>query len=252
MTTAPVADQLRLLEVQALDTRAQQIAHQRRTHPAHQAAEELSARLADLEAAVVTSRTAAGDLRRELAKAEADVEQVRSRATRDQARLDSAAVSAKDAQALTSELTALGRRQADLEEIELEVMERLEAHESALAELTKARDELLEKQQSAAGDLGRELAALDAQAAEVAAERSRRAEGIDAGLVTLYERLREQLGGLAVAPLRGRRCEGCRLELNPSDVSRINAAPAEQVVRCEECGRILIRGTEAVRTAGPA
>lgn len=250
MTNAPVADQLRLLEVQALDTRLAQLAHQRRTHPANAAAAELAAQLADLEGALVTSRTAVGDLRRELAKAEADVQQVRSRADRDRARLESAAVSAKDAQALTSELEALARRQEALEEVELEVMERLEAHETALTDVTKARDALLEKQQGAAGELEQVLAGIDAEVAQVTAEREQRAQGLDAGLVTLYDRLRGQLSGLGVAALRGRRCEGCRLELNPVDVARIQAAPPEQVVRCEECGRILVRGAEAVRTGG--
>ncbi|MBX9243434.1 hypothetical protein ICW40_01265 [Actinotalea ferrariae] len=249
MTTAPVADQLRLLDVQALDTRLQQLTHQRRTHPAHERATELAARLADLQAALVTSRTAVGDLRREVAKAEADVDQVRSRATRDQARLESAAVSAKDAQALTSEIAALARRQADLEEVELEVMERLEAHESALAEVTKARDEVLAQQEQAAAQLEGALAEIDAEVAQVTAERAQRAEGLDAGLVTLYDRLRGQLGGLGAAALRGRRCEGCRLDLNPSDVAKIQAAPPEQVVRCEECGRILVRGAEARASA---
>lgn len=247
MTTAPVADQLRLLDVQALDTRLAQIAHQRTSHPAHATASELAGRLADLESAVVTSRTAASDLRRELAKAEADVEQVRSRSERNQARLDAAAVSAKDAQALTSEIEALAHRQEALEEIQLEVMERLEAHETALGELTTARDELLVRQQEAAAELEAALADLDAQAVQVTAEREAKVDGLDAGLVTLYERLRAQLSGLAVAPLRGRRCEGCRLELNPSDVAQINAAPPEQVVRCEECGRILVRGADAAR-----
>ena len=247
MTTAPVADQLRLLEVQALDTRAAQLSHQRRTHPARAAVDELTSQLADLDAAVVASRTAAGDLRRELAKAEADVEQVRSRAARDQARLDSPAVGAKDAQALSGELEALGRRQAALEEVELEVMERLEAHETALASLTQARDELQQKHAAATADLTAALAGLDQQAEVVAAEREQKVDGLDAGLVTLYDRLRAQLSGLAIAPLRGRRCEGCRLELNPSDVAKLRAAPPEQVVRCEECGRILVREAEALR-----
>jgi predicted nucleic acid-binding Zn-ribbon protein len=241
VSTAPVADQLRLLEVQALDTRAAQLAHQRRTLPAHAAVADLASQLADLEGAVVTSRTAVGDLRRELAKAEGDVEQVRTRAARDRARLDSPAVGAKDAQALTSELAALARRQADLEEVELEVMERLEAHESALAELTAARDALLAQQDVAQTALTAELAAVDQQVADVAAERVNAVQGIDSGLVTLYEKLRGQLDGLAIARLRGRRCEGCRLELNPTDVAHLNAAPPEQVVRCEECGRILVR-----------
>ena len=66
-------------------------------------------------------------------------------------------------------------------------------------------------------------------------------DGIDAGLVTLYDRLRNQLGGLGAAVLNGRRCEGCRLELNPSDVAAIKAKGPEQVARCEECSRILVR-----------
>ena len=247
MSTAPVADQHRLLEVQALDTRAAQIAHQRAKHPAHQTVAELSSRLADVESAVVTSRTAVSDLRRELIKAEQDVEQVRSRANRDQARLDSGAASVKDVQALTSELEALARRQAALEEVELEVMERLEAHETALADLTSARDDILGQQQAAAAELEKVLGELDEHAAQVAAEREQRAAGLDAGLVALYDKVRAQQGGVGVAALRGRRCEGCRLELNPSDVEHIKAAPEEQVVRCEECSRILVRGADAPR-----
>src|SRR5690606_3373939 len=144
-----------------------------------------------------------------------------------------------------SELEALARRQSDLEEIELDVMERLEAHEKALADVTDARDQTLAQREAAAAELERELAVVDEQAAAVATERAAKVDGLDPGLVALYERLREHFGGLAVAPLRGRRCEGCRLELNPSDLARITAADPEEVVRCEECGRILVRDAPA-------
>ncbi|WP_372593870.1 zinc ribbon domain-containing protein [Actinotalea sp.] len=241
MTTAPVADQLRLLDVQALDTRLQQLEHQRKTLPGHARVAEVAVQLADVDRALVESKTAVGDLRRELAKAEGDVEQVRTRAARDQARLDSGAASVKDVQALSAELEALARRTAALEEIELDVMVRLEAHESALAEVTTAHEAMLEAQREAAAQLAEGLAQIDAEVETVRAERATRAAGIDAGLVTLYEKLRGQLGGLAVARLRGRTCEGCRLELNPGDVAQITAAAPEQVVRCEECGRILVR-----------
>ncbi|OZB46782.1 MAG: hypothetical protein B7X40_10590, partial [Cellulomonas sp. 14-74-6] len=70
MTTAPAADQHRLLEVQEFDTRLDQNAHRRRTLPVLERISELAAQLADLDTALVTSRTAAGDLRRELSKAE--------------------------------------------------------------------------------------------------------------------------------------------------------------------------------------
>ena len=241
MTTAPVADQLRLLDVQALDTRAAQIEHQRRHHPAIAAVDEAAARLAEVDARLVDARTAVSDTRRELSKAETDVEQVRTRTERDRARMESGSASAKDVQALASELEALARRQDALEEVELEVMERLEAVESTLATLTAEHDEVTARHDEARDELAAVLADLDAQEAQVAADRVAAIEGLDAALLALYERIRAQHGGLGVAPLRGRRCEGCRLELNASELAQITAAPAEEVIRCDECGRILVR-----------
>lgn len=241
MTTAPPADQLRLLEVQALDTRAQQLAHQRRTLPALAKLAELEARISDLHGSLVESRTRLADLRRELTKAEADVEQVRTRAARDQARLEGGGVSARDAVALTDELASLAKRRDALEEVELDVMERLEAHEDALAKVEAANDELLAEKAALEAERDTGWADLDVQVAALATERLRVADGLDAGLVALYDKLRGQLGGLAAAALRGGRCEGCRLDLNPADLGVAKAAPPEQVVRCEECGRILVR-----------
>lgn len=246
MTSAPVADQLRLLEVQALDTRATQIAHARASHPQRAVVQDAAARLAELDGQLVTARTAVSDARRELAKAEADVEQVRSRAARDQARVDSGQVSVKDVQALSGELEALARRKAALEDVEIEVMERLEALEGELAALEAEADTARAAHAAAAAELDSVVADLDAQAATVVAERATRAEGLDAGLVALYDRLRAQLGS-GVAALRGHRCEGCRLELNASELARITALPADEVVRCDECGRILVRGADAAR-----
>ena len=241
MTTAPVADQQRLLEVQALDTRAQQLDHSRRTHPLRAKVSEIEDRLERADAALSVARTDVGDARRELAKAEADVEQVRTRAARDQARMD-AGGSAKDVQALSGELEALARRIGALEEVELEVMEHLEVRETVLTRAQAEGQALATELAAAQRELASAVEVIDAEAATVAAERAERVKGLDAGLLSMYERLRVQLSGLAVAPLRGRTCEGCRLELNPSDVARITAAPPEQVMRCEECGRILVRG----------
>ncbi|WP_426592319.1 zinc ribbon domain-containing protein [Cellulomonas sp. McL0617] len=247
MTTAPAADQRRLLDVQELDTRLDQIAHKRRTLPELARLVELDSQVGDLYTALVTSRTAVGDLKRELTKAEADVEQVSNRAARDQGRLDSGQGSPKDLQALQSELVALGRRQSDLEEVELDVMERLEAHETALAEVTTAHDSLASRRAAVEAERDAAFAALDADADAVRSERAVAADGLDAALVALYEKLRAQLGGRGAGALRGARCESCRLELNPLDVEAIRKAPEDQVVRCEECGRILVRLPEPAR-----
>lgn len=245
MTSAPAADQRRLLDVQDLDTRLAQLAHKRRTLPAIARLVELDGRLADLDAALVTSRTAASDLRTELAKAEADVEQVRTRAARDQQRLDSGNVGAKDAQALTSELASLAARQSHLEDVELEVMERLESHQSVLQDLEQARAALVADRDVVVAERDAGYAEIDAEALRLRGDRDRAADGLDAALVALYERLRGQLGGSGAAALRGTRCDGCRLELNPLDLEAIRARPADAVVRCEECGRILVRLADA-------
>jgi predicted nucleic acid-binding Zn-ribbon protein len=241
VTTAPLDDQRRLLDVQALDTRAAQIAHRKRQLPALIRLAELDVRLADVDTSRVASRTALNDIRRELTKADSDVEQVRSRVARDQARLDSGTGTAKDLQAITSELTALGRRQAELEDVELDVMERLEAHQTALAELDAAAAVIVAQKAEAEAERDAEYAVLDAELATLEADRAVNAANLDEGLIKLYDKLRGQLGGLGAAALRGRRCEGCRLELNPSYVQSIRKAEPDQVVLCEECGRILVR-----------
>ena len=241
MTSAPLADQRQLLVVQDLDARLDQIAHRRGQVPALAQLVALDARLKDLSTALVTSRTAANDLRRELAKAEADVEQVRARTRRDQDRLDSGQASVRDTQALQSEIEHLAGRQAELEEVELAVMERLEAHTAALDELEAANAEVERQRAEAQASRDADYRALDDEAAGVRAERASAADGLDAGLMSLYEKLRAQLAGRGAAALVGRQCQGCRMELNPLDLEKVKAAPADQVVRCEECGRILVR-----------
>ena len=63
--------------------------------------------------------------------------------------------------------------------------------------------------------------------------------------MALYERLREQKGGVGAALLRARQCGGCQLTLDASEIARIKAAPVDEVLRCEECQRILVRTEES-------
>ena len=68
---------------------------------------------------------------------------------------------------------------------------------------------------------------------------------VGAELLALYDKIRASVGGTGASELRQRRCGGCRLELNQVDLSRIKAAPADEVIRCEECRRILVRTAES-------
>jgi predicted nucleic acid-binding Zn-ribbon protein len=68
---------------------------------------------------------------------------------------------------------------------------------------------------------------------------------LPADLITLYDRIRESSGGIGAALLRGGRCEGCRLELAGSERAAVRSAAPDEVVRCEECRRILVRTSES-------
>lgn len=233
--------QQRLLDLQQLDTALDRLAHRRRSLPELAEIERLEGRLGELRDAFVVAETEVGDLDREQKKAEQDVDQVRMRADRDQKRLDSGQVSsAKDLSNLQSELASLQRRQSDLEEVVLEIMERREESEAKVAAL---RDERTAAEQELAEVTGRRdtaQQAIDDEASMTSAARTAVAKDIPEDLLALYEKLRGQLGVGAAALHRGQ-CQGCHLALNTTDLNRIRAASPDEVVRCEECRRILVR-----------
>ena len=242
---AESARQLRLLDLQAIDTRLDQIAHARTHLPQLAELADLLGKSRLIDDQLVRSRTELGDVQREVAKAESDVQLVRDRAARDQARLDAGTGSAKDLQAISHELTSLARRQSELEDIELEVMERAEAAESDVAELERGRGELTERITALEVARDEALARLDGEAADIGAPRPTVVDEVGADLVALYEKIRAANGGTGAAALRQRRCGGCQLELNPVEIQRLRVAPEDEVLRCEECRRILVRTAES-------
>lgn len=233
--------QARLLDLQALDTRLQQIDHARTRVPQIAAVQEAGSRLQQVSDDVVRVETGLSDIRREVDRAEADVQQVRDRTARNTSRLESGQGTAKDLQALQHELESLARRQAELEDVEIEVMERQESVETRLGELTSQRAEVQAEVDRLTAERDAAVAELDAERVEVARPRDEIAASIDDALLALYERIREHSGGLAAAELKHGRCGGCRLELNPTDLAAIDKAASNEVVRCEECSRILVR-----------
>ncbi len=201
--------------------------------------------MSSLETAIVNARTAADDVQGELGKSEQDVQLVRDRAARNQQRLDAGQGTPKDLQALQHELTSLARRQGDLEDIEIEVMERAESLAAKVTTLQQQRTELAESVDALQRQLDDALTTFDSEATEVASGRADIVAGVGDELVTLYEKIRLSSGGLAAAEIKHRRCGGCRLELNNVDLNRIRIAPEDEVVRCEECRRIMIRTGES-------
>ena len=245
MVTAAAQDQWRLLDVQAHDTRLAQIAHKQRALPEHAQIAELETRRAAIDAEVVVARTAATDLARELTKSENDVDQVRQRVIRNQTRLDSGQGSAKDLQSLQHELESLAARQSVLEDVELEIMERQELAATALAAATAEHAQVTEQLAEAEKRRDEQLAELEAEAETEQKARESASAGIPAALITLYEKIRADSHGVGAARLYQRRCEGCRLSIPPNDLNRFRSAPMDEVIRCEECRRILVRTADS-------
>ncbi|MFG2724786.1 zinc ribbon domain-containing protein [Streptomyces canus] len=245
MNAAP-ADQIRLLDVQDLDVRLQQLAHKRRSLPEHAEIESLTKDATQLRDLLVAAQTEESDTAREQTKAEQDVDQVRQRAVRDQQRLDSgAATSPKDLENLQREITSLAKRQGDLEDIVLEVMERLESAQERVVELTERVSSIQSKIEDATARRDAALESLDGEIASVTKEREVISGSVPADLLKLYDKLRAQQGGIGAAKLYQRTCQGCRQELAITDINEIRAAAPDTVVRCENCRRILVRTSES-------
>lgn len=241
---ADPARQSRLLDLQAIDTRLSQIEHARKTIPELAEIADLEGKAQLLDDQLVRSRTELSDVQREVIKADGDVQQVRDRATRDQQRLDSGVGTAKDLTAIQHELESLARRQSELEDVELEVMERAEAIQSDISELERGRAELTERLTALESVRDERLAELDAEASQVGDPRDSVVGEVGDDLVALYEKIRAT-SGTGAAALRQRRCGGCQLELNPVELRTIKDAPDDEVLRCEECRRILVRTAES-------
>ncbi|MET8543706.1 C4-type zinc ribbon domain-containing protein [Kitasatospora sp. NPDC004799] len=245
MNAAP-ADQIRLLDLQAIDSKLDQLAHRRRSLPEHAEIEKATADHTALKDLVVAAEAQKGDTARELTKAEQDVEQVRARAARNQQRLDSGAItSPKDLENLQHEIGSLAKRQDDLEEVVLGIMERQESATTRVEELSARLEHSTVVLKEAEGRRDAAFAEIDAEADKVKRDRETVAAVIPADLLKLYAKLRETQGGVGAARLYQRRCEGCRTEFSITELNAIKAEPADKVVRCENCSRILVRTADS-------
>jgi predicted nucleic acid-binding Zn-ribbon protein len=238
--------QVRLLDLQDLDARADQLRHQRRSLPEHARLAELAETRNRLDGQVQDARIAVEDLSVEQTKVDGDVEQVKTRRERDQQRIDQGLISnPKDIQRMQQEMVSLERRITSLEDDEIEVMERLEEAQLSLDTLTgqltdtdKQIEEVTTARDAKVAEIDQTLGDLDTQRIPLAAE-------LPGDLIGLYDRLREGKGGVGAALLRARSCGGCMLDLDNAELATIRSAADDDVIRCEECSRILVRTPES-------
>lgn len=244
MKAAP-AVQRRLLSLAEVDAELNRLQHRRRTLPE---LEEIGRAEADLRSkrdGLVATQTSLGDLDRESKRLETEIDHLRAREKRDRGLMD-AATSAKQVEELQHELETLARRQGILEDELLETMEQREAVETEIERARADAGEAERRLQEATDRRDAELADIDSAEVKRRAEREVITAELPAELLALYERIRENKG-IGAGPLEERRCGACRIELDRSALASVRDAADDDVVRCSECGAILVRAARTGR-----
>jgi uncharacterized protein len=236
---AAVEQQHSLLEVAELDAELSKIAHRASHLPERQDIERMQADQIAANDRLGALQIALEDLDTQVSRFESEIDAVRQREDRDRGLLRSVA-DAKQLSDLQHELETLQRRQSSLEDSLLEVMEHREQLQAQRTAEAAAIDALQAEVAAAQQALDGILADIDETRLRRSSRRDELTAALDPDLVTLYERQRAR-GGPGAGPLQGRRCGACRIEIDRGELARISAAADDDVLRCPECGAILLR-----------
>ena len=238
---ASVTDQNNLIELQRIDSAISQANHRLKALPEHQQLVAIQAKLVAGAAELETAEAELADVAIDLRRSEVEVEQVADRMTKDEARLSGGQASPKELEQLQHELGTLAKRKSELEDGELEIMirhdgakQKVESLKSDEDGLKKLELELNIRLENAKTEIDREIALKNS-------ERTLLVPKIDTALIELYEKVKASGSGIGAALLIGNTCDGCRLAINAVEMERIKSLDSEEVLRCEECRRILVR-----------
>jgi predicted nucleic acid-binding Zn-ribbon protein len=237
---AEAAQQRSLIQLAEIDADLGRLEHRAKHLAEQDRLDAVTTEHRDANDGLAAVNIALEDIESEVTKFESEIDSVRQREDRDRSMLDSGSVNPKQLAELQHELETLQRRQSSLEDSLLEIMERREELQNDQAGQLQRIDELDDQLTAARAARNGVLATIDASRHRLASRRSEVTASLDADLVALYERQRAH-GGPGAGVLQGRRCGACRIEIDRGEMQRIAAAPADDVLRCPECGAILLR-----------
>ncbi|MHA7284321.1 zinc ribbon domain-containing protein [Arthrobacter sp. TMS2-4] len=243
MAKAAPEEQLRLLDLQALDSTLNKLARQAAAARSNPEIGIVAGRVAEVDGELVRATTELGDLQRELTRSEDEVQSVVDRLERDEKRLNSGTGTSKDLTALQHEVATLTKRRSDLEDVELDVMERVDTAKAAQAEVQGRTDGVRAELKALEDARDAELADVDAQRARVQVQRDELAATFDAGLLAIYDRILARRGVGAARLFHGK-SEGSGMQLSPGDLADISAAAPDDIVLCPDSGCILVRSSD--------
>ena len=241
MTSAPIAQQRLLIDLQDIDSRLARLRHERKHLPVLGRIESVIERLKTNKRAAIQADAALSEAKTRVTRSEDEVGQVIRRAEVLRERLHSGNSAARDLSAIQGEIDQLGQRQSALEEAQIAAMEALDS--------AREESERLKQEESDIRVAGRELTAkrdaefarLDQEIDSLEKQRADLAGTVETALLSDYEAVRASTGGLGAVALRGRTVEGGAVEISPQELARIVAAPQDQVIHAEENDVIIVR-----------
>jgi len=237
---ASVSDQRSILDIQKFDQQSATLKNKAATLPELAEISTTTINQNNVRDLRIAAETELSDVKRELARAEGDVEQIVTRIERDEKRLASGTGTPKELEQTQHELGTLGVRRSELEEVELEIMMRVDGIKDRISALTTEENELA----LVLADLNirkeNALAAIHTELEGIETDRKATTQSVGAELLALYEKIRES-SGIGAAALAGNQCKGCNLTMNTIELQRISGLAEDEVVRCEECRCILVR-----------
>lgn len=230
-----------LLDVQAHDTRLDQLRHHHETLPARSERDAAAAALTEVEGQLAAETAQRDDLARQQKKVDDEVELLKEKRAGFDARLYGGTVTNPgELQDLQKEIDALSRRISVLEDDEIEIMEQVEPVEAHLVELQATAHERRGALESAELRLTAAEAEVLSDIDAEAAQREASAAAIPADLLAEYTSLRGGRGGIGVARFTGSQCGACHLTLSAMEAARLRKLAPGEVGHCDECGRILV------------
>jgi hypothetical protein len=238
---ASVAQQNQILQLQIIDSEIMQANTKLKSLPEVEQLLHIDKRILTATGELATVKAEADQISLELRRGEADVETVTDRIKKDEARLSAGTASPKELEQTQHEIETLKKRQLALEEIELEIMvrseavnERLQLLTTDLASLETLKSEINQRLTTATTEINLVILAKQKTRSELM-------PNIEKALLDLYEKIRGANSGVGAATLVGSKCNGCNLAINAVEMERIKNLAADELLRCEECRRILVR-----------
>lgn len=238
---ASQAAQDQLLALQQIDSDIIQLEHRIKNLPLAAQLDTATQSLISSKNLLIAAETEKSDIKHELSRSEVDVEQVVSRIEKDEKRLAAGTGSPKELEQIQHELSSLAKRRSELEEVELEILVCIEGIDERIKSLVSEVSNWESEVSKLKAQLDSEINELNSAKTRDIEARTELAKSIDAELLQLYEKIRSASDGVGAARLAGDKCEGCHLTMNSAEVTRIKSLPDDELVRCEECRRILIR-----------